>query len=111
MQIVPLKLVTIVAEPVLEHRITDALRSLGATGFTITESRGEGSRGMRASDIPGAGVRIEAVVSAPAAGRIIDHVAETYFRSYAVIAWVTEVSVVRGEKYVGGPPDRPVDRS
>ena len=33
------------------------------------------------------------------AGRIIAHVAERYFPHYAVIAYVTAVEVVRGEKY------------
>jgi nitrogen regulatory protein PII len=97
---VPLKLVTIVAEPVLEEQLTQALRRLGARGFTVTESRGEGSRGMRASEVPGEGVRIETVVGEEVADRILDHVARQYFPNYAVIAYVATVEVVRGEKYV-----------
>jgi nitrogen regulatory protein PII len=97
---VPLKLVTIVAEPVLEDQLTGALRRLGARGFTVTESRGEGSRGMRASEVPGQGVRIESVVSEAVADRILDHVAAHYFANYAVIAYVSSVEVVRGDKYV-----------
>ncbi len=100
MNTVPLKLVTIVAEPVLEEQITDVLHRLGARGHTVTDSRGAGSRGMRASDPPGGGVRIETVVSAEVADRILDHVARHYFPNYAVIAFVTAVEVVRGEKYV-----------
>lgn len=96
---VPLKLVTIVAEPVLEERIVRALHELGARGHTVTASHGAGSRGMRASDPPGEGVRIEAVVGPEAAERILAHVAEHYFPNYAVIAFVTDVHVVRGEKY------------
>ena len=49
MQTHPLKLVTIVAESTLEHRLTDALKELGATGFTVLEGRGEGSRGLHAA--------------------------------------------------------------
>ncbi len=100
METVPLKLVTIVAEPVLEERLTGELRRLGARGWTVTESRGEGSRGIRASDIPGSGVRIETVVSATVADAILGHVARQYFPRYAVIAYVTTVDVVRGDKYV-----------
>ena len=44
MQTVTLTLVTIIAEPVLEEMLTRELRHLGARGFTVTESRGEGSR-------------------------------------------------------------------
>jgi len=97
---VGLKLVTIVAEPVLEERLVEALHRLGARGHTVAEVRGAGSRGMRASDPPGQGVRIEVVVSAEAAARILDHVAEHYFPHYAVIAFVADVAVVRGDKYV-----------
>ncbi len=100
MNTVALKLVTIVAEPVLEEHITELLHRLGARGHTVTDSRGAGSRGMRASDPPGGGVRIEAVVSAEVADRILGHVAEQYFPHYAVIAFVSTVEVVRGEKYV-----------
>lgn len=100
MKTTPLTLVTIVAEPVLEHRLTQELLALGATGFTVTESRGAGSRGMRASDVPGTGIRVEVVTSPAVADRIVGALADHYFRSYAVIAWLTEVAVVRGDKYV-----------
>ncbi len=95
----PLKLVTIVAEPVLESQLVKDLRHLGATGWTIVEGRGEGSRGMRASDLPGANVRVETIVTDDVADRIIRHVADRYFPHYAVIAYVSDVAVVRGEKY------------
>ncbi len=99
MHTVPLKLVTIVAEPVLEDRLVAELQRLGARGHTVTDSRGAGSRGMRASDPPGGGVRIETVVTAAVADRIMEHVSEQWFPHYAVIAFVTDVHVVRGEKY------------
>jgi nitrogen regulatory protein P-II 2 len=96
----PLKLVTIIAEPVLESRITDELRSLGATGFSVVDGRGEGSRGLHATAVPGVNVRIEVLVPEPVCARIVEHLAATYFTSYAVIAYVSEVAVVRGEKYL-----------
>lgn len=102
MALTTLMLVTIVAEPVLEARLLKQLRTLGARGWTITEGRGEGSLGRRTGDLPGVNLRIETVVSPAVAERIVARLAESYFASYAVIAWVTEVGVVRGEKYVGG---------
>lgn len=94
-----LQLVTIIAEPVLEEQLTRELRSLGARGFSVSEGRGQGSRGIRASDFGGAHVRLECVVSAASAHAIMDHMAAHYFAHYAVIAWVSEVHVLRGEKY------------
>lgn len=100
MHTVPLKLVTIVAEPVLEEQLVELLHRLGARGHTVTDSRGAGSRGMRASDPPGGGIRIEVVVGPAVADRILEQVAEQYFPNYAVIAFLSSVEVVRGEKYV-----------
>jgi nitrogen regulatory protein P-II 2 len=50
--------------------------------------------------VPGQGIRIETVVSAAVADRVLAHVAKHYFPSYAVIAYLSTVEVVRGEKYV-----------
>jgi len=100
MQTTPLKLVTVVAETVLEERLTRELMELGSTGFTVTPSHGRGSRGLRTGDIPGESVRIEAVVAAGVADAIIQRLSQRYFPDYAVIAWLTNVDVVRGEKYI-----------
>jgi nitrogen regulatory protein P-II 2 len=99
MHTVPLSIVTIVAEPVLEDRLVHDLRRLGVTGHTITDARGEGSRGVRASDPPGVAIRLEVAASAEVADRVLTHLATEYFPHYAVIAWLSEARVVRGEKY------------
>jgi nitrogen regulatory protein P-II 2 len=99
----PFKLVTIIAEPVLEPRITQELRKLGASGFTVVEGRGEGSRALHAAEIPGINVRIETIVPLEVAERIVQHVAKSYFNDYEVIAYLSDVQVVRGEKYSPAP--------
>lgn len=92
--------VTLVAEPVLEDHITRDLLAQGATGFTVIEARGKGTRGIRTGDIPGQNVRIETVVTKPVAERILKRVQDKWFKSYAVIAWAHPTKVVRGDKYV-----------
>lgn len=91
--------VTIVAEALLEDRIVRELRGIGARGFTIADVRGQGSRGVRAGDWEGRNVRIETIASAELADAILDHVAAHFFDTFAVIAWVDDVEVVRGDKY------------
>ncbi len=98
MAAVSLKLVTVIAEAVLEERLVRALLSLGAKGYTLSEVRGSGARGVRAGG-PEVNVKIETVVSPEVADRILAHLAERYFTHYAVIAYVETVAVVRGEKY------------
>ena len=99
MRTVPLKRVTIVAEALLEKRLTAELSKLGARGWTVLEARGSGSRGVRSGDVGGANVQIETLVSSATAERIVEHVAEHYFADFAVIAYVDTVEVVRGDKY------------
>ena len=96
-----MKLITNVAEPVLESRLLSSLKQLGASGYTVTEARGAGSRGTRMGEVPGEGRRIETVVTPDVADRIMQHIAEHYFTDFAVIAYATDVEVLRGEKYSG----------
>ena len=63
----------------------------------MTDSRGQGSRGIRASELPGRSMRIEVVVGAAAAAI---HVSQVFFSNSAVFAWLTSVEVLRGDKYV-----------
>jgi nitrogen regulatory protein P-II 2 len=100
MRTASLRKVTIVAEALLEERLLRLVREGGARGFTVGEVRGEGSRGVRASDWEGKNVRIETLVSPEVADRLLEHVAEAYFPQFAVVAWVEDVEVVRGDKYV-----------
>jgi nitrogen regulatory protein P-II 2 len=95
----PLRLITIVAEEVLETHLVRDLEEAGATGWTISAAHGQGSRGLRAGSSAGGNVRIETVVSDETAERVLERLAEHWFPHYAVVAWVEAVQVVRGEKY------------
>jgi nitrogen regulatory protein P-II 2 len=100
MEIVPLKLVTVIAEALLEDQLIADIKRLGARGYSRGEVYGEGSRGLRASEWEGKNVRIETLVGEATATRILEHLAATYFADYAMVAYVADVGVVRGEKYV-----------
>ncbi|AFV75797.1 hypothetical protein YIM1640_09000 [Thermus oshimai] len=100
MELVRLKLVTIVAESLLEKRLVEEIKRLGAKGYTITPARGEGSRGLRSVDWEGQNIRLETIVSEEVALKILKKLQEEYFPHYAVIAYVENVEVVRGDKYI-----------
>jgi nitrogen regulatory protein P-II 2 len=100
MNTVTLKRVTIIAEALLEARLLADLERLGSKGFTIVEARGRGSRGVRASEWEGQNLKLETIVSPEVADRIMTRMVESYFPNYAVIAYLENVEVVRGEKYV-----------
>ena len=98
---VRLSKVTIIAEGILKSELISLVRKHGATGHTITKVEGQGSRGARASDWEGRNVRIETIVSSVTADAILEDLAAIYFEDYAVVAWLGEVDVLRGEKFVG----------
>ncbi|MBO6575595.1 MAG: hypothetical protein JJ896_11380 [Rhodothermales bacterium] len=98
----PLKLVTIVTERILEDRLLRKLEEFGVSGYTLTQATGRGSRGVRASEWEGPDTKIETLVSAEVAEKIVDHVSQKFFEHYAVIVYVLDAHVVRGEKYVKG---------
>jgi len=102
MELHTLTLITIVAEPVLEERLTRKLLELGATGYTVMDIRGRGTRGIRTGDIPGQGIRIETLVTDEVADAILERAAESWFPHYAVVVWASPARVVRGDKYVEG---------
>lgn len=94
-----IKKVTIIAESILEPRIIDDIKKLGAKGYTLTEVRGEGTKGRHASDWVGNSVKIETLVTDSVADAILQHMAEQYFEYYALVAFVENVTVVRQEKF------------
>jgi nitrogen regulatory protein P-II 2 len=97
---VDLTLVTIVAEKILEPKLARLVLEAGASGYTATDARGKGSRDMRSQTFEGHNVRIETVVSPEVASRILEQITELYFPHYGVIAFTSQVAVVRGTKYV-----------
>ncbi len=100
MQTTPLLKVTVVAEAVLRERLIEEILSAGATGYTSSAAEGDGSRHLRSGDLPGDNVRLETIVNEQAADRLMTQLATQYFPHFAMIAYTTEVRVVRGEKYV-----------
>ena len=99
MNIVPLRLVTLVAERLLRDRLVEAVQTLGATGYTLTDVHGKGTRGVTPNALDGPSIKLEVIVPLEVAEAIVEHVAETYFAHYSLIVYVQEVKVVRSSKY------------
>ncbi|GAB4262863.1 P-II family nitrogen regulator [Deferrisoma sp.] len=94
------KLLTIVTEASIERKVTaDALR-LGAKGYTVCEASGQGHRGVRQGDWEAnRNVRIEIVCAEQVARSIIDHLVQTYYDDYAMIVFLSDVEVIRPDKF------------
>lgn len=94
------KLVTIVTEAALEATLCDQLTELGAGGYTVTDARGSGSRGVRDAGWSTSGnVRIEVVCDTRVAERIARHLRNHYYDDYAMILFTADVEVLRPGKF------------
>lgn len=92
-------LVTIVAEPVIEHKLLDDLKRCGAKGYSVGPVHGEGRTGNRSLDLTGPSIRVETVVTEKVAEQIMEMLAEHYFDLYATVAWVCPVYVARPSRF------------
>ncbi len=94
------KLLTIVAEAALEQHITKDIERLGAHGYTVSDARGMGSRGVRNAGWEHSGnVRIEVVCDPTLGNAIAAHLKAHYFDNFAMIVFLADVDVLRPEKF------------
>jgi len=94
------KLLTIMTEAILEKKITEDLEKLGALGYTVTDARGKGTRGVRnAGWEANSNIRIEIICRPETAMAVADYLKEHYYQDYAMSIYVTDVGVMRPEKY------------
>ncbi|MBK1699609.1 DUF3240 family protein [Thiococcus pfennigii] len=94
------RLLTIVTEAALEQLLVKDLEALGASGYTVTDARGKGSRGTRnAAWGESSNIRVEIVCDAATAEAIAAHLQARYYAHYAMILFVSDVAVLRPEKF------------
>jgi nitrogen regulatory protein P-II 2 len=94
-----MKRVTIIGDDSVKYRIVKELHEMGATGYTDDLVHGEGARGIRPRHAEPANSKIEVIGTPEVAQRIMSHIAEHYFDNYAMIAFLDDVEVLRGEKF------------
>jgi nitrogen regulatory protein PII len=93
-------MLTVVTESVIENALLADLERLGVRGYTVTDARGRGSRGVRDADWDeAANIRIEIICARPLADTVLAHLQERYYANYAMVACLHEVEVLRPEKF------------
>jgi hypothetical protein len=94
------KLVTIVCEASLESAIFADLPALGIRGHTISDARGNGAHGRRDATWPqSANIRIEVLCAENTATNLLEHLQKTYYANYGIVTFMTDVSVMRPDKF------------
>lgn len=93
-------LLTIVTEAVIEQSLLRDLDRLGVRGYTVSDARGKGSRGVRdAAWDEAANIRIEVICARDQAEAVLRHLQARYYADYAMVAFLAEVDVLRPEKF------------
>lgn len=94
------KLLTIITEALLETELCEVIEKLGATGYTVTNARGSGSRGVRDAGWTSSGnIRVEVVCTKELADAIAQRLRVKYYDHYAMIIFESDVRVLRPDKF------------
>lgn len=95
-----MKLVTIVGEALARERLTRLLAEEGAHGYTLFTVEGTGARGSRVADIEEfANIQVEVIVTPVVAEGLLTRLQRDFFPHFAMIAYETDVRVLREEKF------------
>lgn len=93
-------LLTVICEAALEKKLLADLENLGAPGWTLSDARGRGSRGVRSAGWDTEGnIRLEVICARDLAERIAEHLQQRYYANYAMVCYLSEVQVLRPEKF------------
>lgn len=93
-------LLTVICEAALEKKLLADLEALGAPGWTLSDARGRGSRGVRSAgwDTDG-NIRLEVICARDLAERLAEHLQMRYYANYAMVCYLAQVEVFRPEKF------------
>lgn len=93
-------LLTVICEAALEKKLLADLEAFGAPGWTLSDARGRGSRGVRSAGWDTEGnIRLEVICARDLAERLAHHLQEHYYANYAMVCYLAEVEVLRPEKF------------
>lgn len=93
-------LLTVICEAALEKKLVVDLQALGAPGWTISDARGSGSRGVRSAGWDTEGnIRLEIICARDVAERIAEHLQARYYANFAMVCYLAQVEVLRPEKF------------
>ncbi len=93
-------LLTVFTETSVEQLLVRDMDRMGVRGYTISDARGKGSRGVRdASWDEARNIRIEVICARQQAEELLAHLQVRYYSNYAMVAYLSEVEVLRPDKF------------
>ena len=95
-----MKLLTITCEILAQKNVIDILHKHGISGYTLYEVSGSGAKGIRGQGFESEkNIKIEVVLQEEKLSDVLEAIARTLFSDYAIITYVSDVGVIRMEKF------------
>ena len=100
MKLYPVKLLTITCEILAQKNIIDILKNHKITGYTTYEVDGNGARGLRGQGFKNEkNVKVEVIMREEKLQDVVEEISRTLFANFAIVLYVSDVGVVRTEKF------------
>lgn len=100
MKLYPVKLLTVTCEILTRRNVLQILKNHDVTGYTTYEVDGNGARGLRGQGLKNEkNVKVEVILREDKLSDIVEEISRTLFANYAIMLYVSDVSIVRPEKF------------
>jgi nitrogen regulatory protein PII len=100
MKLYTVKLLTITCEILAQKNIIEILKKHEITGYTSYEVDGNGARGLRGQGLQiEKNVKVEVIMREEKLSDVIEEISRTLFTDFAIVLYVSDVGVVRTEKF------------
>jgi nitrogen regulatory protein PII len=94
------KLLTITCEILAQKNVIDILGKHHISGYTFYEVSGSGAKGIRGQGFQSEkNIKIEVILQEEKLFDVLEEIARTLFSDYAIITYVSDVGVIRMEKF------------
>jgi len=100
MKLYNIKLLTITCEILAQKNIIEILKKHQVNGYTTYEVDGNGARGIRGQGFKNEkNVKVEVIMREEKLQDVVEEISRTLFADFALVLYVSDVSVVRTEKF------------
>ncbi|MDH3764397.1 MAG: hypothetical protein OER82_01125 [Nitrosopumilus sp.] len=100
MKLYNVKLLTITCEILAQKNIIEIINKHAITGYTTYEVDGNGARGIRGQGFKNEkNVKVEVIMREEKLQDIVEEISRTLFANFAIVLYVSDVGVVRTEKF------------
>jgi nitrogen regulatory protein PII len=100
MKLYNVKLLTITCEILAQKNIIEILVKHDITGYTTYEVDGNGARGIRGQGLKiEKNVKVEVIMREEKLQDVVEEISRTLFANFAIVLYVSDVGVVRTEKF------------